>query len=411
MKSLFPKLILIATSSLLTLFVVDRVISFFPETKNASSQVTYPPFMNENIREHPTVSYTLRTNRLGIRYKDIPLEKENPQEIRVAVIGDSYTEGQGVEEDQTFSALLEKKFQSAGNPVFFINCGISGAGPFEHLRLLKEVALLYHPDKVILAIYANDIDDAMVSGSDPVVRSPIKEKIEKVLPQIYPRVRYLYRNVLHNAFRYLQRSATSHRFLTAYEDEFLLDLWSLAGDLGIERTKFDEWIRSAPRDAFTDPERKWFWNHRFGVLDSKVSYLNDCQDSLDGSCQKKWLTLRGSLNEFMKECALHHVKPAVLYLPYAPQYDHDYLSPYEYFFEVSDRNRLYKKTKLEENLETWAEEKNIPFLDLTEDFREASHTSAEPLNLRFDEHWNARGHKVAAGAIGKWLEEIHFLDR
>ena len=52
--------------------------------------------------------HKVRTNNLGLRGKDIFLEKQE-NVFRILMLGDSMTFGWGVEDEQTVSALLEKR--------------------------------------------------------------------------------------------------------------------------------------------------------------------------------------------------------------------------------------------------------------------------------------------------------------
>ena len=52
--------------------------------------------------------YQFRTNSLGFRDKERPLKKPK-NNYRIFVTGDSFTEGNGVDEESRFTNLLEKK--------------------------------------------------------------------------------------------------------------------------------------------------------------------------------------------------------------------------------------------------------------------------------------------------------------
>ena len=73
----------------------------------------------------------------------------------VAVLGDSYVFGHGVEEKETFSALLREKwpFAAVGN------FGVIGYSTDQELLLLDDVVLPSEPDVVLLCLYRNDILD------------------------------------------------------------------------------------------------------------------------------------------------------------------------------------------------------------------------------------------------------------
>jgi hypothetical protein len=80
---------------------------------------------------------------------------------RIAVLGDSFVEALQVESDRTFVALSEKLLSSAtGRCVEVMNFGRSGYSPAEELLVLREYALKFDLDTVVLFFFAgNDISD------------------------------------------------------------------------------------------------------------------------------------------------------------------------------------------------------------------------------------------------------------
>src|ERR1700727_1941155 len=67
----------------------------------------------------------VRINSLGLREREIPLEK--PHGIfRILAIGDSFTMGWGVNAENTFTRVAEKSLNAApsSNPVQIINAGV-----------------------------------------------------------------------------------------------------------------------------------------------------------------------------------------------------------------------------------------------------------------------------------------------
>lgn len=75
--------------------------------------------------------------------------------IKILFLGDSLTEGYGIESDQAYPALLEKRMKKAGFPVEVINASISGSTSASALGRLKW-QLKSQPDILFLALGAND---------------------------------------------------------------------------------------------------------------------------------------------------------------------------------------------------------------------------------------------------------------
>ncbi len=75
---------------------------------------------------------------------------------RVIVLGDSFTEGQGVREEDTFARTLDRNLRSVSAPTFELwNCGRRGRD-FPALRESFDALLAQEPDVVLYAMVLND---------------------------------------------------------------------------------------------------------------------------------------------------------------------------------------------------------------------------------------------------------------
>ena len=98
----------------------------------------------------------------GLRDRTVP--PKAPGELRIAMIGDSFTMGHAAAEEDTIPRQLEARLQAAvpGRPVRVLNCGIGGGGPLQELGMLMKRALPLEPNLVILQLYlGNDVQDAL----------------------------------------------------------------------------------------------------------------------------------------------------------------------------------------------------------------------------------------------------------
>jgi hypothetical protein len=85
---------------------------------------------------------------------------EKPEgELRILVLGDSFTIGYESAQDATYAAILERYLDSHGLPSEIINAGMSGSSTAEALILLEEEGVKYGPDVVVLGFYTNGLDD------------------------------------------------------------------------------------------------------------------------------------------------------------------------------------------------------------------------------------------------------------
>lgn len=110
----------------------------------------------------------VRVNADGLR--DREHTKAKPENtIRIAVLGDSFTEAQGVAAEDTFWAVMEDNLRTcrawAGLDVEVINFGVSAYGTAQELITLRRFAWDYSPDIVLLAFVENDFrDNLKISG-------------------------------------------------------------------------------------------------------------------------------------------------------------------------------------------------------------------------------------------------------
>ena len=100
-------------------------------------------------------------NRDGLRGPDRPRAKP-PGTFRVAMLGDSYTEAIQVPYEETFSAVAERRLAGCpalrGRRIEVLDFGVDGYGTTQEMVTLRNRALAYSPDAVVLAIFlGNDI--------------------------------------------------------------------------------------------------------------------------------------------------------------------------------------------------------------------------------------------------------------
>ena len=117
----------------------------------------------------------VRINQAGFRGADLPAVPE-PGVLRIAVLGDSFTEALQVDEQDTFVKRLEAALsedRSCGlrrnfsGAVEVLNFGVGAYGTGQELLTWRHLAKRYRPDLVILAVYpGNDFTD-----NEPIPRN------------------------------------------------------------------------------------------------------------------------------------------------------------------------------------------------------------------------------------------------
>lgn len=79
---------------------------------------------------------------------------------RILVVGDSYTFGRGVEDDETCAAVLESLLKAEGKNAEVVNLGVPGYSTDNEYLHLKKKGVLFDPDMIILMAFPrNDVMD------------------------------------------------------------------------------------------------------------------------------------------------------------------------------------------------------------------------------------------------------------
>lgn len=100
---------------------------------------------------------TFTSNDLGFR---APMGPKPPDVKRIVVVGDSWTFGQGVEADDTFTSQLEKLLARGAGKWQVYNLGIPGWNTANELAALRTLFSRLRPDVVVFCPTSNDIDDS-----------------------------------------------------------------------------------------------------------------------------------------------------------------------------------------------------------------------------------------------------------
>lgn len=104
----------------------------------------------------------LNTNSKGFRgKKDYPYIKSKDK-LRILILGDSFTFGDEVSDDETYSHYLQEMLPHTE----VINLGVHGYGHDQMLILLKEEGVKYEPDIVILGFLPMDMPRNMLKFRD-----------------------------------------------------------------------------------------------------------------------------------------------------------------------------------------------------------------------------------------------------
>jgi len=136
----------------------------------------------------PQYRHRFSTNSKGLRGTNEHLIPKPPGVFRVLALGDSVVSGYGVEDDQTFSAKLEKKL-SATRPTEVLNLGLPGYSNAEELIQLQNIGFDYQPDLVILGYFVNDHFENLTSDLYRLQEGKLVRTPEVIEPAFFLRDR------------------------------------------------------------------------------------------------------------------------------------------------------------------------------------------------------------------------------
>lgn len=313
-----------------------------------------------SVCQFATTEYdvSLKTNNHGfISDKDTKLEK--PSGVRrIAFIGDSYTLGQGVEQNQSYPSIVGNMLNQRGFNTEVVNASTTGLGIDWYYLRLKEKIIDFKPDIVVVGVYlGNDLADLDHTTWDHVDNLGLPTKLS-------------------NANEYIDRDGTkrSKTIPVRYKLPILRNLHTFI-----------------------------FLAERFGGPFYPTVLLNghpcmlkpDCKE-LDQNINKTVFLLEG-----MNKLALdHNFTLLVVLIPWENQLPRHILekSLVNFFAKSENRHNLSDKIALQ------LKEKSIPYLDLLDAFE--AYKGDEPIFYPQDRHWTKVGHEIAAEAIIPVLESM-----
>jgi GDSL-like Lipase/Acylhydrolase family len=154
-------------SSILTYMVVDLVAGYL-FIKPLSPPLVPDQYVHHKMQPNTfsrfnteDFDYIQRVNNIGLRGRDIALAKKDSI-FRILILGDSFTMGKGVQDDETFAALLEESLKGRrmkvnGKTVEVVNAGVNSYAPIlSFLQLSRELGHL-RPDFVVLNLDMSDL--------------------------------------------------------------------------------------------------------------------------------------------------------------------------------------------------------------------------------------------------------------
>jgi lysophospholipase L1-like esterase len=396
-RRIFYNSIIILIAITFSLFLCDWILALFKYSSEPPRRISHPKNI-EAVRKNIEFEYLFKTNDQGLRYRTIPRVKTANQ-YRIFVSGDSYTEGFGVDAEHRFTDLLEDKFKTSSKSILFINGGLGGTGTLEHGRLFLNIGLKYNPDALLICVFPNDLSDTPKKlAPNALSATPhLRFGVKKIAYTFWPHVYTLLKKFHHKRI-YLSKTRTT---------DFISTITRQAEKRNIPQSRITAWKVSLPQDLVEAVNQDRFMGY---ILSGGLLYPKRWIDTFDiasDSAEKKWQNMTLILSKILARAQQNGIEAAMVFIPSPLLYDSRQYSEKNPLIitgtEIHQR-WLAEDTEIQKRLRLWADEKGVPYLDLTPTFRKAFQANKD-LNFPLDGHWNNLGHQVAAGAIASWLSD------
>jgi lysophospholipase L1-like esterase len=202
MKSNLSKILLLNSFSILLLIILELSCGFFYGTSRLDQ-------IKEVLRESSTLFWHQRENLDteffgGKLTTDAYGFRKNSDQIydskhKILVLGASPSFGWGVDDNKTYSALLEKNIKKNGDKYSVVNGAGIGYSSFQGRRLLEEHFDRIRPSIVVISYVINDIDQFRFYQNNGLADNAVNTESKTILD-----LRNLLSNL--NIYKLLQRT-------------------------------------------------------------------------------------------------------------------------------------------------------------------------------------------------------------
>ena len=307
-------------------------------------------------------STTFRTNTRGLRDKEYTLTKTDGVS-RIVIIGDSFTWGWGVNDDEIYTERLEAMLSNTET----INLGVTAYSLSQEISYFQREGLRYNPDILMVGFYLDDI-----------IRGPGRNVINKSVQQSKTSTqREVQKNRLRvklyeNMKKYVLHKSALYQFIVDRIGTKRTLVNALANIGVINLTEFED------LDTNLKP-----------ALKNYPAKINKC-----------WEVTQSELLQLKQITHNKGIKLIIVIIP-SPH------SIVEKRFEDAISHSIYHKRDFDLDkpyslLTDFASSNNIDLVNPIEVYRQA-HKEGILLYLKKDVHINATGHEVLARVIADYL--------
>lgn len=326
----------------------------------------------------------VRINGAGLRDQEHAVPKP-PGHLRIAVLGDSCVEALQVPVEQTFWKLLERQAAgcpaAAGRTLEAIDFGVAGYGTAQELLTLRRDVWRYQPDLVLLAFYpGNDVRN----NARPLEQDPLRPYFT-----LDAGGRLALDDSFRRTFGYRARqSAAGGAAYAAFDHLRLLQLAKQG------KSVVDGWVGAARARSKEEGAAL----QELG-LDNAVYWPPRDRDWRDA-----WQVTEAMLAAMRDEAAAHRTPFGIVVLTTGIQVHPDLRRRAAFARQLGVADLFYPNRRLA----AFGRAAGVPVLDLGPPLAQLA-ASRNVFLHGFantppgEGHWNAAGHRAAAGLTAAWL--------
>jgi lysophospholipase L1-like esterase len=399
--------------------VLDRALGLIhrpPPGAKAPLGLLFPP--RTTTRSVTTeFDYTASVNALGFRDRDFPVAK-GPA-YRILAIGDSYTYGWGVADDEPWPKVLERDLRRLEPRVEVANLGAPGASPTQYAETAERAVPLLRPDLVILCIVqGNDFGQmwwetqtvsdrlAMLGGPRDFARLA-RAKLERTLGAVLGR---LYPNTMRVVRDRAARRAAASPAVAARSDTISIGEAQRTEALAIEASfnaeqharyeKLDPEVKELFRNGKLNPASIYY-----GVKMPKYYVLSEPDELNTRHGRAAVDRMAEDFARVRAVASRYGAKAIIVSGPFGPYVNERLCRAAARMGNVCEPS-LLTTTAPDDVVRLAATKAGLPFFAVTEEFRRTA--VREPLFFELDGHLNKAGQQrygdllapIVAGVIG-----------
>jgi hypothetical protein len=337
---------------------------------------------------YPDIEYTLTTDERGFR------NKTNLEKYDIVALGDSFTEGSNVTDDDIWTSILVQKHN-----LTVYNLGMAGGHPGTYLETFKRFGIILSPEIVLCMVYeGNDFRESNYKREDTFVQnvsncfknSPLRLALMELMINSFSSTKS---KTLENSVTSSDNSTGSDKADTNAATISALSWLPVAVPNGTEAKYYTFTVKS----LLAHFEKRDIFEHSKGCRQTIVN-LRRIKEICHANNIRLVIVYAPDKSHVLLPLIQHNVPPENLRAFMALKENN--LPPSDQLMDTVMARLDVKESAVKE----FCRQESIGFISLTEPLREGI-AQGRQLYFTYDDHWTPIGHEVAANTIFHYIHE------